>query len=45
MINGLIGRILMQDIHNAGFKQITLSRFGDEDELDKCLLDQIVGLS
>ena len=34
MLNGLLGRILMQDIHDDGFKQITLSQFSDEDELN-----------
>ena len=27
VINGLIGRLLMQDIHLDGFEEITLSQF------------------
>ena len=30
MINGLIGRLLMQDIHPDGFEEITLSHFNDD---------------
>ena len=45
-INGLIGRILMQDIHQDGFKQITFSQLDSNDEeLEEGLLDQIVSLT
>ena len=30
MINGLVGRLLMQDIHPDGFEEITLSQFHDD---------------
>ena len=46
MINGLIGRILMQDIHPDGFKQIAFKGFNyNIDEINKDLLDQIVDQS
>ena len=46
VINGLISRIMMQDIHPDGFKSITFSVFGYiSDPIDKSVIDQLVGLS
>ena len=45
-MNGLLGRILMQDIHHDGFKEITLSQFDYYvEEIDEGLLDQLVDKS
>ena len=46
VINGLISRIMMQDIHPDGFKSITFSVFGYiADPIDKSVIDQLVSLS
>ena len=43
VINGLIGRILMQDIHPDGFKQIAFNGFwSGVDELTKDVIDRLV---
>ena len=40
VINGLLGRILMQDTHFDGFKEIYLGEFGSGvEELNKGVLD------
>ena len=46
MINGLIGRILMQDIDNDGLYSFTLSEFGQGvGELNLGVLDKLFDLS
>ena len=46
VINGTIGRILMQDTHLDGLKSITLNEFGSEvADLDVSLLYKLVDLS
>ena len=43
MINGLIFRLLMQDIHPDGFKQLVFNEFTNGvGEIDEGLLDQFV---
>ena len=47
IVNELLGRILMQDIHPEGFKQITLKGFehANDNSLDEGLLQRIANQS
>ena len=46
VINGLFGRLLMQDIHSEGFEEITLSCFSDYvGVINSELLDKLVDFS
>ena len=46
VMNELIGRILMQEIHPKGFKNIALNTFGIcEDRLNEELLDRVAAQS
>ena len=42
VINGLLGRMLMQDIHPDGLNELKLSYFGEEfGDLDQDIIDQL----